>query len=92
MPVIEDLRDEHLQDIPHNDINIQHRPMLFKKRILPKCQNNIKKMQRKIKEPRRHFEIRKETQRKIYQVERIWELGRTSKENQGVREEFGTRK
>ena len=34
----------------NNDINIQHRPMLFKKRILPKCQNNIKKMQRKIKE------------------------------------------
>ena len=25
----------------NNDINIQHRPMLFKKRILPKCQNNI---------------------------------------------------
>ena len=28
----------------NNDINIQHRPMLFKKRILPKCENNIRKM------------------------------------------------
>ena len=26
-----------------NDINIQHRPMLFKKRILPKCQKVSKR-------------------------------------------------